>query len=91
MNTPTLDEMGIRNPHEIARYTVHSSDDRTDELTIIYNRQPGSLLPKRRVYEFGRATRSSVYDSGTATMEDRFEISPILQAAIAEMDELLKK
>jgi hypothetical protein len=91
MKTPTLDEMGIRNPHEIARYTVSEADDRTDELTIIYQRQPGSLLPKRRIYEFGRATRSSVYDSGTATMEDRFEISPILQEAIAELDALLKK
>jgi hypothetical protein len=91
MDTPTLLDMGIRNPHEIARYNVESIDGRSDELTIIYEREPGSLLPKRRVYEFGRAPRTSISHSGDAGTVRWFEISPVLLAAIEELDALLKK
>ena len=45
----TLGEMKIRNPREIARYSVQTlehPDDHTDVLRIVYKRKKGSLLPE---------------------------------------------
>lgn len=48
-----------------------------------------SPLPVRRTYEFGRAIKTVVTDSGSATMEDTYEVSPVLQAAVTELQQLL--
>jgi hypothetical protein len=89
MDTPTLTEMGINNPSEIARYTMSQLSAYTDELTVYYKRQKGSLLPVRRAYEFGRAMRSAVADSGTGRIASVGDISPRLLEAVAELDRLL--
>ena len=89
MKTPTLTEMGINNPGEIARYTMNQLNAYSDELTIYYKRQKGSLLPVRRAYEFGRAMRSALADSGTGRIASVGDISPRLLEAVAELDRLL--
>jgi Protein of unknown function (DUF3461) len=89
METPTLTEMGINNPSEITRYTLSKPSEQTDELTIYYKRQKGSLLPIRRAYEFGRAMRTAVADSGTGRTAAVGDISPRLLEAVAELDRLL--
>ncbi len=89
MKTPTLTEMGINNPGEITRYTMSQLNAYTDELTIYYKRQKGSLLPVRRAYEFGRAMRSALADSGTGRIANVGDISPRLLEAVAELDRLL--
>jgi hypothetical protein len=89
LSTSTLQEMGIRNPSEIARYVLRHPDDRTDELTVHYRRQPGSLLPVTRTYEFHRMPRTIVTDSGTAGTTAIFEASPKLLEALEELDALL--
>jgi Protein of unknown function (DUF3461) len=89
MKTPTLTEMGINNPSEITRYTLSKPSEYVDELTIYYKRQKGSLLPVRRAYEFGRAVRSAVADSGTGRIASFGDISPRLLEAVAELDRLL--
>jgi hypothetical protein len=91
METPTLTEMGINNPSEITRYALSKSGAFTDELTIYYKRQKGSLLPVRRAYEFGRAMRTALADSGTGRTADLGDISPRLLEAVAELDRLLAR
>ena len=89
MDTPTLTQMGINNPSEITRYALSQPSAQVDELTIYYKRQKGSLLPVRRAYEFGRAMRTAVADSGTGRTANLGDISPRLLEAIAELDSLL--
>jgi Protein of unknown function (DUF3461) len=89
METPTLTEMGINNPSEITRYALSKPSQQTDELTVYYKRQKGSLLPVRRAYEFGRAMRTAVADSGTGRTAAVGDISPRLLEAVAELDRLL--
>jgi hypothetical protein len=89
VSTSTLSEMGIRNPSEISRYVLRHVDDRTDELSIHYRRQHGSLLPVTRTYEFRRMPRTIITDSGSAGAEAIFEASPKLLEALEELDRLL--
>jgi hypothetical protein len=89
METPTLTAMGINNPSEISRYVMSQITAYTDELTIYYKRQKGSLLPVRRAYEFGRAMRTAVADSGSGRTASVGDISPRLLEAVAELDRLL--
>jgi hypothetical protein len=91
METPTLTEMGINNPSEITRYALSQPSGLVDELTIYYKRKKGSLLPVRRTYEFGRALRSAVADSGTGRIAHVGDISPKLLQATAELDALLAR
>jgi Protein of unknown function (DUF3461) len=91
METPTLTEMGINNPSEITRYALSKAGAYTDELTIYYKRQKGSLLPVRRAYEFGRSMRTALADSGTGRTADVGDISPRLLEAVAELDRLLAR
>jgi hypothetical protein len=91
LNTPTLHEMGIRNPSEIARYVLRHVDERTDELTIHYRRKTGSLLPVLRAYEFHRMPRTINTHSDRAETAAIFEASPKLLEALEELDALLGK
>ena len=91
METPTLREMGINNPDQIVRYQTRQKTPRRDVLKITYKRKHGSILPVRRVYEFGRAVRTSVVDSGAPLYKETYEVSPIYQSAIAELDALLNE
>ena len=91
METPILTAMGINNPSEITRYALSQPSALVDELTIYYKRQKGSLLPVRRTYEFGRALRSAVADSGTGRIAHVGDITPRLLEAIAELDKLLAR
>jgi hypothetical protein len=89
VGTSTLEEMGIRNPSEIARYVLRHVDERTDELSIHYRRQAGSILPVSRTYEFRRMPRTIVTDSDSAGTDAIFEASPKLLDALEELDALL--
>jgi hypothetical protein len=91
MDTPILTAMGINNPSEITRYALSQPSALVDELTIYYKRQKGSLLPVRRAYEFGRALRTAVADSGTGRTASVGDISPRLLEAMAELDRLLAR
>lgn len=86
----TLDEMGIKNPAQIVRYNAYNHNN-IDFLRITYKRQPGSLLPKSRRYQFGRAAKMVVTDGGTNQRETVYEVSPVFQRALNELDRLLDK
>ncbi len=88
-NFPTLTEMGINNPGEIERYS-HSTTNNVDVLRVIYRRKKGSLLPTSKRFEFGRASKTVVADSGTQTTETLHNISPFLHKAVQELDQLIK-
>lgn len=87
---PTLKEMGINNPHEIMRYTCHIHNN-VDHLRIIYERKPGSFLPVTRRYQFGRSSKMVVADGGTNQYDTIYEISPILQKALKELDMVIEQ
>lgn len=85
---PRLAELGIARFHEISGYTLRQDGRRDDVLKVRYKRQKGSLLPESRTYRFGRSPRTIVADGGSARLEDSYEISPHLLAAIDELDRL---
>jgi len=88
--TPNLTEMGVMNPEQIIGYTaVHVADD-MDVLKINYRRPKNSFLPKRRRYEFKRIGKPMPGSELRGEQAIRYEISPILARAIAELDSLLK-
>ena len=87
-NFPTLSEMGINNPGEIEHYSL-SSTNNIDHLRVIYKRKKGSLLPTSKRFEFGRASRTVMTDSGTQATEIVHDISPFLQKALQELDQLI--
>jgi len=88
-NYPTLTEMGINNPGEIERYSLNTVNH-IDIIRIIYKRKKGSLLPTSKRFEFGRSSKTVMSDSGTQQTEVVHEISPFVQNAIKELDQILE-
>ena len=86
---PVLEEMGIRNTHQIAAYKHKTDGMDSDVLKIIYKREKGSMLPNSRTYRFGRSLNMVVSDGGTSRVEHVYEISPMLSKALSELDELV--
>ncbi|MBX2868686.1 MAG: DUF3461 family protein [Acidiferrobacterales bacterium] len=87
---PVLDSMGVKNPAEIARYQIFSSEN-SDVLRLIYNRKKGSFLPVSRKYRFPTIKKNVMVDSGTRKTELHFESSNEFRNAVTELDRLLKK
>ncbi|MFA9420992.1 MAG: DUF3461 family protein [Gammaproteobacteria bacterium] len=85
---PTLTEMGINNPGEIERYSLNTTNN-IDVLRIVYKRHKGSFLPTSKRFEFGRASKTVVADSGTQKTEIVHVISPFLQKAMKELDGII--
>jgi len=87
--TPNLAEMGVLNPEQIIGYTtVHVTED-MDVLKINYRRPKNSFLPKRRRYEFKRVSKPMPGSELRGAEAIRYDISPILGRAIAELDSIL--
>ncbi len=86
---PSLESMGVRNPEQIISYTVSQPRTDTDVLRLKYKRPKGSFLPVTRRYEFGRAAKPSISDSGTRNTTTMYEISPLLVKAMGELDSIV--
>ena len=80
--------MGINNPGEIIRYSLNTVNN-IDIVRIIYKRQKGSLRPASKRFEFGRASKTIMTDSGTQKTEVVHEISPFVLKAMNELDDIL--
>jgi len=88
----TLGEMKIRNPLEIERYsvqTIEHPDEHVDVLRIVYKRRRGSFLPESKRFHFPKIKKTSMEDSGRRKIDIRWEVSPFLQKAISELDQIL--
>ncbi len=88
----TLKEMKINMPTQIDRYsvqTVEHPDEHTDVLRVVYKRKKGSLLPESKRFRFPRIKKTSLEDGGTRKMNMRWEVSPFLQKAISELDQVI--
>ena len=86
-NYPHLTEMGIRNPQEIEKFAVYSTD-KLDVLRIIYERKKGSLLPFSKNYKFPRIKKSHLVDSGTRDTAVVFESTEAFRSALHELEAL---
>ena len=84
-----LKTMGISRPAEISRYTLRQENNE-DVLRVYYKRKKGSFLPASNKYTFGRSRKTIITDSGAPEYAEDSEISPILLAAIAELDKIVK-
>lgn len=89
IETPSLTEMGVRNPNQIVNYSLVRVANDMDVLRISYGRPRGSFLPKRRSYEFKRLGKPMTGGSGADASSVLMEISPLLSGAITELDQLL--
>jgi len=85
---PTLTEMGISNPGEIVRYSLNTVNN-IDFIRVIYKRHKGSLRAASKRFEFGRASKTIMADSGTQKSEIVHEISPFVLKAVSELDHIL--
>ena len=85
---PTLTEMGINNPGEIERFSLNTINN-IDIIRIVYKRKKGSLLPASKRFRFGRATKTVIADSGSRKTEVVHEISPFVQKAVAELEQII--
>ena len=85
---PTLTEMGINNPGEIERFSLNTINN-IDIIRIVYTRKKGSLLPASKRFRFGRATKTVIADSGSRKTEVVHEISPFVQKAVAELEQII--
>ena len=86
---PNLTEMGVQNPEQIIGYTsVHVAED-LDVLKITYKRPKNSFLPMRRRYDFKRSGKPMPGGDLKGAQAIRYDISPILARATAELDAIL--
>jgi len=85
----TLREMKVKRPDQIDRYSVQSVDN-TDVLRIVYKRKKGSFLPESKRFRFPRIKKTAMEDSGTRKIDIRWEVSPFLQKAVSELDQILE-
>ncbi len=88
---PALTDMGIKGFDEIAHYSLQQDRKDRDTLKIIYKRKKGSLLPHRKVFKFGRASKMIKDDNSPNGSKEVFDISPFLQKVVAELDSLVDK
>lgn len=86
-NYPRLAEMGVKNPLEIEKFAVYSTES-LDTLHIIYKRKKGSLLPVSRKYKFPRAKKSIMVNSATRQTNVVFESSSALLEAMGELEQI---
>ena len=87
---PSLLEIGIKNPEEIIRYSLQSTND-VDNLRIVYKRKQGSLLPSSKKFRFNRLNRMVSADSDSDKTTIINEINPILDKVIAELDQIVNQ
>lgn len=81
---PTLAEMGVESPRQIAKYYI-SSLNLVDVLRISYERPKGSILPSSRTYKFPRVQETVPGgDEGEASVTMRTH--PKLRAAMKELE-----
>lgn len=85
---PTLKLMGIENADQIQSYSLSGRDDRADTLKITYRRPAGSFLPTTRKYDFDRTARAA-NPAATGGELQIYEISPILEQALVELDTIV--
>ena len=88
----TLKEMKINRPTQIERYsvqTIEHPDEHTDVLRVVYKRKKGSFLPESKRFRFPRIKKTSLEDGGTRKMDIRWEVSPFLQKAVSELDQVI--
>lgn len=85
---PTLTEMGVESPKQIARYHI-SSLNYVDVLRIAYERPKDSMLPSSRTYKFPRV-QETVSGAGKSEGSVAMKTHPKLRAALEELDSILK-
>lgn len=85
-----LEEMGVNNPDQITKYSLRQVGNE-DILKIYYKRQKGSFLPASRKYVFGRSIKMMPSGNDKQQYVDTFEISPVLNRAIDELNKIVQQ
>ena len=86
-NYPTLSSMGIARFDEIRDYSLFTEKD-LDVLKIYYQRQEGSLLPKRKVFKFPKSTKPFTENNSKNVHELR-QISATMKSAVEELEQII--
>jgi hypothetical protein len=85
---PTLAEMGVESPKQIASYNI-SSLNLVDVLRVNYERPKGSILPSSRTYKFPRVQEAvPAGEKGGESYVMRTH--PKLRAALDELKTILE-
>ena len=84
---PRLTEMGILHPEQIRTHLINSISG-IDVLRIFDKREPGSLLPTTRRYDYPRVQKTITNSNGKP--ETILETAPELRAAVIELKDVLQ-
>lgn len=88
---PTLAEMDISRFDEITHYSLRQDGKTRDILRVYYKRKKGSVLPDRKTFKFGRASKMILDRNSSTGSVEIYEISPFLQKALHELDQIVER
>lgn len=83
---PTLSEMGLESPKQIAKYYI-TSINLIDVLRVVYDRPKDSFLPSSRTYKFPRVSAGKATEGGD---KGELRTHPVLRAALQELRTILE-
>lgn len=85
---PHLNEIGIRNPENILRYSIRTEGEK-DVLKVYFRKQSGMLMGRSSKFKFQRQMRTvSGGQEHTQSFTELSEINPVLHKIIRELDSL---
>ncbi|MCG8426963.1 MAG: DUF3461 family protein [Chromatiales bacterium] len=84
----TLQEMGVTDLENIEKYTLRQEGDE-DILKIYFKRKKGELFSHSMKFRHGRAKKMIRIDSGKREYREVSEISPTMQKAVEELDQIV--
>lgn len=85
---PHLNEIGIRNPENILRYSIRTEGEK-DVLKVYFRKQSGMLMGRSSKFKFQRQMRTvSGGQVHTQSFTELSEINPVLHKIIRELDSL---
>ena len=85
----TLKELGITEPEEIEKYSLHQEGDE-DILKIYFKKKKGALFAHSTKFRHGRAKKVILTDSGKHLYKEISEISPTMLKAVKELDQIVQ-
>ena len=84
---PNLQDIGIRNPEDIKRYSLRQENDK-DVLKVYFRKQPGMLIGKSSKFKFQRQSKKVSGGQNTEKFTELSEINPTLHKIVQELDSL---
>ncbi|MDA7745744.1 DUF3461 family protein [Psychromonas sp.] len=84
---PNLNNVGIRNPENILRYSIRTEGDK-DILKVYFRKHSGMLIGRSSKFKFQRQSKRVSGNEYNKDFTELSEINPTLHKIIKELDSL---